>query len=633
MRKKILAFSLALATAMSAGIYMPKVLAVENQTGNEAVDMEADTKMPIIKDDTGTVTEEMKARLIAKFEQKYPNTDLGEFIVEYVSDDSFAYDNINGDYLFKVYYKDVWVYDSFESNSRVFLGIRNGEDYEAVFKPEFVEDCKDLAFDNLISEESAKQILKDAHKLSDGDNCDIQLVIYNYLTTGMICSDNSVLAYKVALTGNHPDIEYIINAHSGEILKGESSIVPSEGEKYRIDDVTYVKYNDYAELLSCDMLATKVIIPEEIDGIPVKKISSDAFANCVTLTQLVIPDSVEEIGNHAFYGCSSLKEIKLSCNLKIIERNMFEQCQNLTEIIIPDGVVTIKDNAISICKSLSAVYIPKSVTEIGEGVFDGCDTLTNIYYEGSESEWNELVSKSNLNVEATVSCNSYGTGSKLLGDVNLDGEVTVSDVVMLQKWLVNSGDLTCWQNADLCEDDVINVFDLCLLKRKDIENMQSDKIIDYSILEEQWVRGTSHTNTMTEQAYFAKSMDEFKNIVEKYELCENNSKCSCGYHDVENCIPEKIDDEFFKDKAAVVIYSSSGSSDRFIVVDKIERQQNCLVVYTTTKESTISTPDMAYHRLILAVDCGMLQDVKEVLYKNTSSVYDKLCSSRYIRQL
>ena len=38
------------------------------------------------------------------------------------------------------------------------------------------------------------------------------------------------------------------------------------------------------------------------------------------------------------------------------------------------------------------------------------------------------------------------------GNLNCDGEVGVTDIVMLQKWLLGSGNLPNWQNADLCQD-------------------------------------------------------------------------------------------------------------------------------------------------------------------------------------
>lgn len=53
------------------------------------------------------------------------------------------------------------------------------------------------------------------------------------------------------------------------------------------------------------------------------------------------------------------------------------------------------------------------------------------------------------------------------GDVNNDGYLTVADAALLQKWLlaVLNASLTNWEAADLCADDTLNVFDLCLLKR------------------------------------------------------------------------------------------------------------------------------------------------------------------------
>lgn len=56
----------------------------------------------------------------------------------------------------------------------------------------------------------------------------------------------------------------------------------------------------------------------------------------------------------------------------------------------------------------------------------------------------------------------------LRGDVNADGTFNVADVVMLQKWLIctPNSTLTDWQAADMCDDDRIDVFDLCIMKRE-----------------------------------------------------------------------------------------------------------------------------------------------------------------------
>lgn len=54
------------------------------------------------------------------------------------------------------------------------------------------------------------------------------------------------------------------------------------------------------------------------------------------------------------------------------------------------------------------------------------------------------------------------------GDVNADGIFNVSDVVLLQKWLLAVPDthLADWKAADLCEDNRLDVFDLCMMKRE-----------------------------------------------------------------------------------------------------------------------------------------------------------------------
>lgn len=54
------------------------------------------------------------------------------------------------------------------------------------------------------------------------------------------------------------------------------------------------------------------------------------------------------------------------------------------------------------------------------------------------------------------------------GDVNGDGAFDISDVVVLQKWLQGSdgAELANWSAADFTKDGKLNVFDLCLMRRK-----------------------------------------------------------------------------------------------------------------------------------------------------------------------
>ncbi|MDE6852740.1 MAG: dockerin type I repeat-containing protein, partial [Lachnospiraceae bacterium] len=59
------------------------------------------------------------------------------------------------------------------------------------------------------------------------------------------------------------------------------------------------------------------------------------------------------------------------------------------------------------------------------------------------------------------------------GDVNSDGEFSILDVVLFKKWLLAIPDvkLDNWKTANLYEDDKLDVFDLCLMKRMLIQKI------------------------------------------------------------------------------------------------------------------------------------------------------------------
>ncbi len=57
--------------------------------------------------------------------------------------------------------------------------------------------------------------------------------------------------------------------------------------------------------------------------------------------------------------------------------------------------------------------------------------------------------------------------SFIMGDVNASGKVDIADLVLLQKWLLSVPDtyLPNWKAGDLCQDEKLDVFDLCALRR------------------------------------------------------------------------------------------------------------------------------------------------------------------------
>lgn len=153
-----------------------------------------------------------------------------------------------------------------------------------------------------------------------------------------------------------------------------------------------------------------IIIPDNIEGYPVKYISEKAFSDC-SIVSVVIPDSVIEIGDAAFYKCSKLKSVKIGNSVVKICAYAFEKCKSLTSIEIPDSVVQIQDYAFSYCNSLKSAVLGNSLVNLGYSAFYKCDKLENVVFGNSLKTINaEVFSKcsSLKSVEIPDSVNSIG---------------------------------------------------------------------------------------------------------------------------------------------------------------------------------------------------------------------------------
>ena len=107
----------------------------------------------------------------------------------------------------------------------------------------------------------------------------------------------------------------------------------------------------------------------------VTKIDNYAFAGCTSLTNVTMADSVTDIGEHVFEKCTSLKTVKLSANLKEIGDYMFTDCPAIESITVPDSCTSIGSSAFRRCTSLQSINFPSSIKMLGYYTFDGCTAL------------------------------------------------------------------------------------------------------------------------------------------------------------------------------------------------------------------------------------------------------------------
>lgn len=142
--------------------------------------------------------------------------------------------------------------------------------------------------------------------------------------------------------------------------------------------LTYKNFGDHIEISDCDISATEVEIPSEIDGIPVTVIGKAAFQQCTELTLITIPQSIESIGYYAFNYCVRLTSISIPDSVTEVNTGAFKGCYSLINVRLPEKLDSLQTYLFTDCTSLTTIDIPQSVKSIEAHVFSGCTSLKSI---------------------------------------------------------------------------------------------------------------------------------------------------------------------------------------------------------------------------------------------------------------
>ena len=130
-----------------------------------------------------------------------------------------------------------------------------------------------------------------------------------------------------------------------------------------------------------------IVVPEEHNSLPVKRLGKYVFSNMEELEGLLIPDSVIEIREGICSLDTGLKIVVFGANVKSVGEAAFLGCSSLETVVLNEGLEEIGNQVFSMCKSLKELEIPESVTEINPSAFVGISTeLKIIGKSGSYAE-------------------------------------------------------------------------------------------------------------------------------------------------------------------------------------------------------------------------------------------------------
>lgn len=132
--------------------------------------------------------------------------------------------------------------------------------------------------------------------------------------------------------------------------------------------------NKMRDLVRCPLAlyADELIIPDMVENI-----CDNAFAGCINIGNIRMPDNLRSIGSQAFFN-TAINIASIPSGVSSIGSMAFYGCKKLKSVSLQHFIEDIENSTFSGCENLSYVRIPMGIRKVNYGAFSGCKSLATI---------------------------------------------------------------------------------------------------------------------------------------------------------------------------------------------------------------------------------------------------------------
>lgn len=196
--------------------------------------------------------------------------------------------------------------------------------------------------------------------------------------------------------GSHKLTKVLVADGNLEYLYSDGALYSADGKTLRYVMPTVIEFSIPTSVRAIGQYAFEgshirsIFIPKTV-----ATIYGSAFQYCYFLESVVFEERKNEIElwGYTFYSCYKLKDVVLTPNMcslyqgnssHTITASMFGECISLTNIVIPEGIVVIEDWAFYDA-GLIQMSLPSSLVNIGNSSFAFCEKLKEIITPSSDN--------------------------------------------------------------------------------------------------------------------------------------------------------------------------------------------------------------------------------------------------------